>query len=51
MTGLSANINIDTPVDACWLRLVMGSVPFPVVMVVAMVIATLIAGVATGEKE
>jgi hypothetical protein len=51
MTGLSANINIDTPVDACRLRLMMGSVPFSVMMMVAMVIATLITGVATGEKE
>jgi hypothetical protein len=46
-----ANIDVDIPVDPCWLRLVVGSVPFPVVMAVAMVIAAFIAGVAAGETE
>ena len=46
-----ANIDVDVPVDARRFRLMMGSVPFTVVVVIVMIIAALVARVAAGQSK
>lgn len=44
-------IYVDIPADARRLGLVMCRVPFPVVVVVVMVVAAFVAGIATGQGK
>jgi hypothetical protein len=44
-------IDVDIPVDARRFRLMMGSVPIPMVVVVVMIITTFIAAVAAGQSK
>ena len=46
-----ANFNVGTPVDARRFRLMMGSIPFPMVVMVVMIVAALVAPVAARQSK
>jgi hypothetical protein len=56
LTGLTvidglSNIDVDIPVDARGFRLMMGWVPFPMVVVVVVVVTTFVAAVAVRQGK